>query len=185
MVVLIRLFNLGKVMILNTVQLFLKKVTEKNGEDLYPYLSDPQLYEYLEDPIPTLAETVDNFRFASLEKSPNNDEMIWLKWTVNDTSSQCIGIVEIGLFDDEYAEIGFMTFSDFQNKGYASIYCSLALNEAKKRFKSFKLHASVNHQNLASCRVIEKTGFELCKINKNAKFVKGQWSDELIYRLII
>jgi [ribosomal protein S5]-alanine N-acetyltransferase len=169
----------------DTPQLFLKKVTEKDAENLYPFLSDPQLYEYLEDPIPTLAETINNFKFASSEKSPNNDRMIWLKWQVNNTFLQRIGVVEIGLFDDGYAEIGFMTFTAFQNKGYASKYCSLALDEAKKRFGSFKLHASTNRQNVASCRVIEKMGFELYRVNKNAEFVKNNQSDELIYRLLI
>jgi [ribosomal protein S5]-alanine N-acetyltransferase len=172
-------------MTLDIVELSLKKVTEKDAEDLYIYLSDTRLYEYLEDPIPTLSETINGFRSASSERSPDNDGMIWLKWIVMNTLSQCVGVVEIGLFDDGYAEIGFMTFTEFQNKGYASIYCSLAINEAKKRFGSFNLHASVNRQNVASCKVIEKMGFELYKVNKDAEFVKSNQSDELIYRLLV
>jgi [ribosomal protein S5]-alanine N-acetyltransferase len=172
-------------MTLDIAALSLRKVTAQDAEDLYVYLSNPQLYEYLEDPIPTLAETIDGFKFASSEKSPDNDGMVWLKWIAMNTLSQPMGVVEIGLFDDGYAEIGFMTFTEFQNKGYASIYCPLAISEAKKRFGSFNLHASVNRQNVASCKVIEKMGFELYKVNKDAELVKGKQSDELIYRLVV
>ena len=63
--------------------------------------------------------------------------MIWLKWVATNFLQQHIGIVEIGLFEDGYAEIGFMTFVDFQNQGYASTYCSLAITQAKQRFSSF------------------------------------------------
>ncbi|PMB14948.1 GNAT family N-acetyltransferase, partial [Fischerella thermalis CCMEE 5318] len=45
------------------------------------------------------------------------------------------------------------------------------------------LYASVNAQNYASRRVVEKLGFALHKINENAEFVKGKFSDELIYCL--
>ena len=170
---------------LDAVNLYLEKVTEQHTEILYPYLSDSRLYEYLEEPIPTFAETSHKFKFASLEKSPDNDTMIWLKWVATNFLQQHIGIVEIGLFEDGYAEIGFMTFVDFQNQGYASTYCSLAITQAKQRFSSFTLHASVNEQNLASRKVIDKLGFELYQVNKNAEFIKGKQSDELIYRLLV
>ncbi|KYC36195.1 acetyltransferase [Scytonema hofmannii PCC 7110] len=170
---------------LDAVNLYLEKVTEQHAETLYPYLSDSRLYEYLEDPIPTLAETSRKFKFAALEKSPDNDTMIWLKWVATNFRRQHVGVVEIGLFEDGYAEIGFMTFVDFQNQGYASTYCCLAITKAKQRFHSFTLHASVNEQNLASRKVIEKLGFELYQVNKNAEFIKEKQSDELIYRLFV
>jgi len=123
------------------------------------------------------------FKFAAWEKSPENDKMVWLKWVAKNFIQQYVGIVEIGIFEDGYAEIGFMTFVDFQNQGYASTYCSLAIKEAKQRFGSLTLHASVNDQNLSSRKVIYKLGFELYQVNKNAEFIKGKESDELIYRL--
>ncbi|MGH7998797.1 MAG: GNAT family N-acetyltransferase [Brasilonema sp.] len=170
---------------LDAANLYLEKVTEQHAEILYPYLSDSRLYEYLEVRIPTLAETSRKFKFAALEKSPDNDTMIWLKWVATNFRRQHVGVVEIGLFEDGYAEIGFMTFVDFQNQGYASAYCSLALAKVKQCFSSFTLHASINEQNLVSCKVIEKLGFELYQVNKNAEFIKGKQSDELIYRMSV
>jgi [ribosomal protein S5]-alanine N-acetyltransferase len=78
-----------------------------------------------------------------------------------------------------------MTFVDFQKQGYAYTYCSLALTKAKQRLGSFTLYASVNEQNLASRKVINKLGFELYQVNQSAEFIKGKQSDELIYRLFI
>ena len=170
---------------LDAPNLYLEKVTEKHAEKLYSYLKDSRLYEYLEDPIPTLAEISHKFKFAALEKSPDNDTMIWLKWVATNFQKQYVGIVEIGLFESGYAEIGFMTFADFQNQGYAPIYCFLAINQTKQRFGSLILTASVNEQNLASRKVIEKLGFKLYQVNKNAEFIKGKQSDELIYRLFV
>ena len=162
---------------LDTVNLYLEKVTEQHAETLYPYLSDSRLYEYLEDPIPTLAETSRKFKFAEEEKSPDNDTMLWLKWVAKNFRGQHVGLVEINIFDGGYAEMGFMTFVDFQNQGYASTYCSLALTKAKQRFSLFTIHASVNEQNIASRKVIEKLGFELYQVNKNSEFIKGRQSD--------
>lgn len=161
----------------------LEKVTEQQAQFLYQYISDPQIYEYLEEPIPSLVEVQQNFRFAALEKSPDNETMIWLKWVAVNSQQQYVGLVEIGIFDDLYAEIGFMTFVDFQKQGYAPLYCSLAIAETLKRFPLTSLHASVNEYNVASRKVLEKLGFNLQKINKNAEFIKGQPTDELIYRL--
>ncbi|MCG6135671.1 MAG: GNAT family N-acetyltransferase [Nostoc sp. LLA-1] len=165
------------------VSLHLEKVTPDHVELLYAHLSDPILYEYLEDEIPTLDEIKHQFKFAALEKSPDNDSMIWLKWVAILPPHQYVGVVEIGIFADGYAEIGFMTFANFQKQGYAPIYCSNAIAQAKERFNLTALHASVNEQNYASRQVLERLGFKLYNINKNAEFVKDKLSDELIYHL--
>ncbi|WP_193196161.1 GNAT family N-acetyltransferase [Nostoc sp. MG11] len=161
----------------------LEKVTEQHADLLYSYMSDPHLYEYLEEPIPTFMEIKHKFKFAALEKSPDNHTMVWLKWVAIISQHQPVGVVEIGIFDDQYAEIGFMTFVDFQKRGYAPVYCSLAIAETQRRFSLFALHASVNEHNLASRKVVEKLGFELHKVNQNAEFIKGRSSDELTYRI--
>ncbi|WGV25388.1 GNAT family N-acetyltransferase [Halotia branconii] len=165
------------------VNLHLEKVTEYHADLLYFHLSNPILYEYLEEEIPTFSQLKQKYQFAALEKSPDNNTMTWLKWVAILPQHQFVGVVEIGIFDDGYAEIGFMTFADFQKQGYAFGYCSRAIALAKERFNFPILHASVNEQNLASRKVLEKLGFELHKANKDAEFVKGKLSDELIYRL--
>ncbi|WP_199311520.1 GNAT family N-acetyltransferase [Anabaena subtropica] len=161
----------------------LEKVTEQHAQIIYPYISDPQMYKYIEEPIPTLREVQHNFRFAALEKSPDNETMTWLKWVAVTTHNQYVGMVEIGIFDDLYAEIGLMTFAPFQKQGYAPLYCSLAIAQTQKRFPLSSLHALINEYNLASCKVVEKLGFKLKKVNKNAEFFQGQLADELIYCL--
>jgi RimJ/RimL family protein N-acetyltransferase len=163
--------------------LHLEKVTEDHAAMLYLHLSDPILYEYLEDEIPTLAELKQKFKFAALEKSPDNDTMTWLKWVAIVPQRQFVGIVEIGIFDDAYAEIGFMTFANFQKRGYAPAYCSKAIAIAQERFKFPALYASVNEQNYTCRQVLEKLSFDLYKVNQAAEFVKRKLSDELIYRL--
>ncbi|MBH8561207.1 GNAT family N-acetyltransferase [Nostoc sp. CENA67] len=163
--------------------LHLEKVMEHHAELLYLHLSEPKLYEYLEGEIPTISQLKHQFKFAALEKSPDNDTMTWLKWVAMLPQHQYVGVVEIGIFEDAYAEIGFMTFVDFQNQGLASVYCSLAIAQARNRFDFPALYASVNEHNQASRKVIEKLGFTLHTINKDAELIKGKLSDELIYRL--
>jgi [ribosomal protein S5]-alanine N-acetyltransferase len=131
----------------------------------------------------TFIEVKQKFQFAALEKSPDSETMIWLKWVAITPQNQHVGVVEIGIFDDRYAEIGFMTFVGFQNRGYAKIYSSLAIAQAQQRFNLSTLHASVNEFNIASRKVVEKLGFELYKVNRNAELIKGKFSDEFIYRL--
>ncbi|KAF3889647.1 MULTISPECIES: GNAT family N-acetyltransferase [Nostocales] len=165
------------------ISLDLEKVTEDHAEMLYSHLSDPILYEYLEDEIPTLSDLKHKFKFAALEKSPDNDTMTWLKWAAVLPQRQFVGVVEIGIFDDAYAEIGLMTFANFQKRGYAPAYCSKAIALARERFDFPALYASVNEQNYGCRKVLENLDFELYSVNKTAEFVKGKFSDELIYRL--
>ncbi|MBD0389399.1 MAG: GNAT family N-acetyltransferase [Nostoc sp. C3-bin3] len=169
----------------DAVILRLEKVTEQHVEILYSCISNPHLYEYLEEQIPTFMEVKQKFKFAALEKSPDNETMIWLKWVAITPQNQYVGVVEIGIFDDQYAEIGFMTFFGFQNQGYAKIYSSLAIAEAQQRFSLSTLHASVNECNITSRKVVENLGFKLYKVNRNAEFIKGKLSDEFIYRLTL
>lgn len=61
--------------------------------------------------------------------------------------------------------------------------CYLAIAETQRRFHLLSLHASVNQHNLASRKVLERLGFKLYKVKKNAEFIKGKLSDELIYYL--
>jgi [ribosomal protein S5]-alanine N-acetyltransferase len=166
-----------------SMNLHLEKVTEDHAKMLYLQLSNPILYEYLVDEIPTLAELKHKFKFAAQEKSPDNHTMTWLKWVAILPQGQFVGVVEIGIFDDAYAEIGFMTFANYQKQGYAPAYCAKAIALTLERLQFPALYASVNEQNYPCRKVLEKLGFNLYKVNQGSEFVKGKLSDELIYRL--
>jgi ribosomal-protein-alanine N-acetyltransferase len=57
----------------DAVILRLEKVTEKHADILYSCISNPHLYEYLEEQIPTYMEVKQKFKFAALQKSPDNE----------------------------------------------------------------------------------------------------------------
>jgi [ribosomal protein S5]-alanine N-acetyltransferase len=163
--------------------LHLQRVKESCADLLHQELSDPDLYQYVQEKAPTLHELKRRYRAAAREKSPDNDAMVWLYWVAKDGAGSCVGIVEIGIFEDGYAELGFMTFKRFQNLGFATEFCRLAIVAARRRFPRAVLHASVNERNAASKRVVEKLGFRLAKVNHAAELVQGRLTDELVYVL--
>lgn len=155
----------------------------ESAEQVFTCLNDPALYVFIPDEPANLEEWKRRLAVASHEASPDNPEMRWLFRLAKDPAECVVGIVEIGIFADGYAEIGFFTPKRFQNLGYAKQFCRLAIVEAFTRFRIPGIYASINEQNAPAQRVVRALGFEPIRSNPKAEFVNGRWSDELIYFL--
>ena len=61
---------------------------------------------------------------------------------------------------EESFQIGYWIGKEYWNKGYTTKAVKLFLKKVKKKFKLKKITASFSKKNLASKRVLEKSGFK-------------------------
>ena len=85
------------------------------------------------------------------------------------------GIVR-GYFQSAY--LGYEVFSPYQGRGYMSAGIKLLLKEAFETLKLHRLEANIQPGNIASIRLVSKTGFTKEGFSKNYLKVGGiEWKD--------
>lgn len=95
-----------------------------------------------------------------------------------------VGVIGIILQPDVYskgAEIGYWIGEPFWNKGISTIALSLATRYGFEQLKLERLYAGVFAFNDPSKKVLEKCGYNLEGISRNAVFKNGKLVDEYRY----
>ena len=102
------------------------------------------------------------------------------------------GKTPIGILDvykimqrDKRGSIGYGIKKEYWGKGYAKEACKLGLKFIKTKLKLHSVEATAEPDNLASCRVLEKNGFEKIGIIKDYYFDKGKYVDRVLYWKIL
>ncbi|EAS66288.1 GNAT family N-acetyltransferase [Photobacterium angustum] len=111
------------------------------------------------------------------------DSEHWLCLVITEKESgNKVGITGFNLADG-VAEIGYLLLPCFHDQGYAteSLKALLAWSKNIDEINSF--NAIVTKGNIGSERVLEKCGFILSRIEKNAYEIRGQLYDDHIYTL--
>jgi RimJ/RimL family protein N-acetyltransferase len=98
-----------------------------------------------------------------------------------------IGGVGLILKEDVYrrsAEVGYWLGEDYWNKGIATAAVRSLAAYVFKNYDICRLFAGVYAYNKASMRVLEKAGFALEAIHRQAVIKNGQMVDEYLYVLL-
>lgn len=167
-----------KDIIAETERLILRRYRNSDLEDLYEYLSDPEVVRFE----PYKAMTMDEVK-ANLEWRISTDEMIAVELKSN---QKMIGNVYLGKRDFEAVEIGYVFNRDYWGKGYARESCNKLIELAFAN-GIHRIYAECDPDNLASWRLLESLGFEReAHLRENVYFWKDDnnnpiWKDTYIY----
>ncbi|MCM7514798.1 GNAT family N-acetyltransferase [Enterobacter hormaechei] len=109
----------------------------------------------------------------------------WLCLVVRDTASQTpLGVTGYVHREADCAEVGFLFAPAAQGKGYGyeslKVLCDFAFTSGKIR----RLTATVTAGNIASRRLLEKTGFLLEGELRESYFLSGQWHNDWLFGLL-
>lgn len=109
----------------------------------------------------------------------------WLCLVVRDaTSGVPLGVTGYIHRDDDCAEVGFLFASAAQGKGYGfeslQALCGYAFHQGGIR----RLTATVTAGNIASRRLLEKTGFRLEGELRESYYLGGQWHNDWLFGLL-
>lgn len=164
--------------IVETERLILRRYAEGDAQDLYEYLSNPEVVKYE----PYKPMDMDEVK-SNLAWRISTDEMIAVELK---SSHKMIGNVYLGKREFDTLEMGYVFNQDYWGKGYAKESCMALIEQA---FSSgiHRIFAECDPQNQGSWRLLESLGFEReAFLKQNVYFWKDDdnkplWKDTYIY----
>ena len=170
--------------ILETERLLLRRVVKEDVNEIFALRSDKETMKYIPRPlVKTEEEAMAHFTMID-EKIENNEGINWAITLKNDP--KLIGLIGHYRIKPEHfrAEIGYMLLPEYQGKGIAAE----AIQElVKYGFEIMKLHsieAVIDPENLASEKVLQKSGFVKEAHLKENEYFEGQFWDSVIYSIL-
>ncbi|HUH91535.1 MAG TPA: GNAT family N-acetyltransferase [Casimicrobiaceae bacterium] len=143
---------------LATDRLTLEPQTAEHAEEMFAVLSDPAIYEYENQPPPSLAWL--RKRFARLEsRRSGNGRERWLNWVIRLPSSELIGYVQATVHDDGHAAIAYELSSAHWGRGLAQNAVAAMIRELAECYGVGRLTAVLKRDNRRSGRLLERLGF--------------------------
>lgn len=166
---------------LETTRLILRNFLMEDFDDLYEYLSDPDVVEY--EPYKAMNEQ--EVRDA-LAWRCGTDDMIAV---VLKESGKVIGNVYLGNRDFNSKEIGYVFNINYWGKGYAKEACKTLIEHCFSN-GIHRIFAELNADNNNSWRLVESLGFRReAHFKQNVYFWKDAndnpiWKDTYVYGLL-
>lgn len=166
---------------METDRLIIRRFEEKDLEDLYEYLSDPEVVKYEPYKVMSREETKDNLHYRI-----GSDEFYAVE--LKDTH-KVIGNVYFGHRDFHSMELGYVFNYNYQKKGYATEACQAFITDAFAG-NTHRIFAECDPQNKNSWILLERLGFlKEAHLKENVYFwtdenEKPIWKDTFIYSLL-
>ncbi len=171
-------------MLIATERLVLRRFRAEDAGTLADYRSDPEVarYQSWDSPFPLLrAETaVANFMASDPDRAG------WFQYAIERTEDRrLIGDVAVHLHDNlMQAEIGFTLATPYQKLGYATEAVRAVLDRLFLQRGLHKVTGECDARNTASAGLLERLGFTREGLLRQQTFIKGEWTDDLLYGLL-
>lgn len=167
--------------VITTPRLILRRYREDDFDDLYEYLSDPDVLKY--EPYKPMNPQEAR---AGLEWRISTPEMFAVQLSEN---KKMIGNVYLGKRDFSTLELGFVFNCKYWGQGYAKESCKALINLAFSQ-GTHRIYAECDPQNSASWHLLESLGFAReAFFKQNVYFWTNSdnlpiWKDTYIYSLL-
>ncbi|GAB1268059.1 GNAT family N-acetyltransferase [Aurantivibrio infirmus] len=161
----------------------LRHFTRKDEISLAHHADNPNVGRYLRDRFPSPFTLLDARWWIEEGHCAEGN----LNFAV-DLDGICIGSIGITFSGDSncgQAEIGFWIGEQYWRKGYTALAISELITYLTENTDFNTIVAHVAAPNIASMKVLEKAGFSLSRVNKNAAEVKAGIFDQHVYHLTI
>lgn len=166
-------------------RIIIRKLVLSDVKDIYQNIRDREIVKWtLRIPYPYRKEDAVGFvrktRY-SIRKGKDYVFGIALKG-----KNKVIGIIELAKinYSDGNAEIGYWLGRRFWNRGIMTDAVKSILKFGFRRLNLHRINAALFEENIASRRVLEKSGFKLEGKIKESRFRYGKWRNELRYGIL-
>ncbi|GLZ36020.1 N-acetyltransferase [Lentzea sp. NBRC 105346] len=164
---------------MRTDRLELRPLTPEDAEACNAYQSLPEITPYIYWEPRSLDETkawID--RVAS---STGADALVMIRSDTGELVGD-VGIWSVG--DHNGAEIGYTVHPKHQGQGFATEAVRVALRLGFEERGYHRIVARLDARNDASRKVLERLGLRREAHFVSNEFVKGEWTDELVYAML-
>jgi RimJ/RimL family protein N-acetyltransferase len=144
---------------IRTERLLLEPLTCHHAEEMFPVLSDPAIYEWLDYGAPASVEALRTL-YVRLEAghSPDGSE-VWLNRLVRMHSGLAIGYVQATVYPAQKAYVGYVLASAHWGKGHATEAMTALLNHLACEHPTPVTMAVVEVENTRSSGLLRRLGF--------------------------
>lgn len=169
---------------LTTKRLLLRKVNEKDVNEIFFLRSDGRVMKYFDRTPAKSLDDASNFIKLITEQLQNNEAVTWaleLKENTNLIGTICFWNIQ----KEHYrAEIGYVLHPDYWGIGIMNETLSKVINYGFNVMNLHSIEASVNPDNAASIKLLEKNNFTREAYFKENYFFNGKFLDTAIYSLL-
>ena len=168
-----------------TDRLILRSYTDDDLDDLYDIQSRPDVTRYLYWGVRNLDEVRESLerkiRGAALIEQ---GDVLTFAAVMPETGT-VIGDVILVWVSTEHrqGEIGYLFHPQFGGKGYATEAATAVLRVGFEEIGLHRIVGRLDARNEASARVLERLGMRREAHFVQNEFVKGEWTDELVYAI--
>lgn len=168
---------------LHTDRLTLRAFERADITRLTAYRNDPDVASYQDWPLPYTRDLAHDL-LDELDGLTGPVAGRWFQLAVDDGT----GLVgDLAVWLDESAElamIGYTLGAEHQGRGYATEAVDALVDALFERIGVHRIAATLDPENLASARVLERTGFRHEGRSVAAAKVRGEWCDDERYALL-
>jgi ribosomal-protein-alanine N-acetyltransferase len=169
---------------LETERLLLRAPSYSDVADIFEYASDPEVALHtLWEPHQTHEDTR-NFLDFIFDQRRSARAIIWAM--VHKTEGRVIGTIGLANCSHQHsrAELGFAIGRRCWNQGYTSEAVAAVLRSAFHELRFNRIEAFCKVENLASARVLEKSGLRFEGILRQRELIKGRFEDLKLYAML-
>lgn len=167
-----------------TERLNLRRIAEKDAEEIFFFRSDKQVLEFLDrDPVTSINEAIDWIKMIN-EGIEGNQSITWGVSLKNE--EHLVGTIGFWNVKKEHyrAEIGYALHPSWQGKGLMQEAMDAVLDYGFKIMKLHSVEANVNPNNARSIKLLERNNFRREAYHRENYYYNGCFFDSVIYSLI-
>ena len=144
--------------VIDTGNLILEPQTAAHANEMFVVLSDPAIYQYENQPPPSLEWLRSRFTKLETRRSADGREQ-WLNWVIRLPTSELIGYAQATVHGDGHAGIAYELSSSFWGRGLAFQAVRAMLAELVRFYAVRSVVAVLKRDNIRSRRLLERLGF--------------------------
>lgn len=171
--------------VIKTERLLLRSVENSDAPELLFLRSDETVMQYIDRERMKSLEDAEQFIQKLKDGIETNENILWVI-CLKDKPNTLIGNIGYWRFQLPHyrAEVGYMLHPDFWNKGIMKEALEAVIAYGFDIIKLHSIEARINTGNIASARLLEKTGFIREAYFKEDYFYNGRFIDTAVYSML-
>jgi RimJ/RimL family protein N-acetyltransferase len=170
--------------LITSERLVLRRFRAADAETLAAYRSDPEVARYQSWTAPVPIERAREIVARLAAGDPGAPG--WFQYAI-ELAGDHVMIGDVGVDRNPngmQAEIGFSLARAYQGRGYAAEAVRAVLRHLFAVDGLHKVEAECDARNTASARLLERVGFTREGLRRQHTWIKGEWTDDLLYGLL-
>ena len=164
---------------IHTERLLLELLLPRHAEELFPVLSDPAIYQWLDyGALASVGYLKDLYARLEAGRSPDGSE-VWLNFLVRVKGGQAIGTVQATVHPGHKTYVGYVLASAYWGNGYAAEAMTALLTHLAREHPTPVTMAVIEEGNVRSAALLRRLDFTVAQAgHSNAS---GLTSTERLY----